>query len=225
MGERHADRSPRSSSGRGVICRARSRAGWASSAARQASTGSRARTPRPSWRARSAPPSATTQRPTSTGCAGYRGLCTAGHGRRGYSSPTSAPCAASRSNSGRPRSSTASSIRPVALYPGPYLVGNVALGWVLGSLVADIGFYVLRDLQLRAVQVPAGSAQARRQRRWDMDPQRRSQLRDQLRAGAGSFANSSPSTAPRCWFSTPTGWRRSTRCSRSSCPDSGCTTR
>jgi hypothetical protein len=34
-------------------------------------------------------------------------------------------------------------IRPVALYAGPYLVGNVALGWVLGSLIADIGFYVM----------------------------------------------------------------------------------
>jgi hypothetical protein len=34
-------------------------------------------------------------------------------------------------------------VRPVALYAGPYLVGNVALGWVLGSLVADVGFYVL----------------------------------------------------------------------------------
>jgi hypothetical protein len=53
-------------------------------------------------------------------------------------------------------------IRPVALYAGPYLVGNVALGWVLGSLAADIGFYVLaifsyeRFKSLLAVRRPVG---------------------------------------------------------------------
>ena len=52
-------------------------------------------------------------------------------------------------------------IRPVALYAGPYLVGNVALGWVLGSLAADVGFYVLaifsyeRFKSLLAVRRPA----------------------------------------------------------------------
>ena len=34
-------------------------------------------------------------------------------------------------------------IRPVALYAGPYILGNVAVGWVVGSLVADIAFYVM----------------------------------------------------------------------------------
>ncbi|MET0995115.1 MAG: hypothetical protein ABWY20_14020, partial [Mycobacterium sp.] len=34
-------------------------------------------------------------------------------------------------------------IRPVALYSGPYILGNVAVGWVVGSLVADIAFYVM----------------------------------------------------------------------------------
>jgi len=34
-------------------------------------------------------------------------------------------------------------IRPVALYAGPYVLGNVAVGWVVGSLVADIAFYVM----------------------------------------------------------------------------------
>lgn len=34
-------------------------------------------------------------------------------------------------------------IRPVALYAGPFLVGNMAAGWVLGSLAADVFFYVM----------------------------------------------------------------------------------
>lgn len=34
-------------------------------------------------------------------------------------------------------------IRPIALYLGPFLLGNVALGWVVGSIVADIAFYVM----------------------------------------------------------------------------------
>jgi hypothetical protein len=34
-------------------------------------------------------------------------------------------------------------IRPVALYAGPFLLGNVVMGWIVGSLVADVAFYVL----------------------------------------------------------------------------------
>ena len=34
-------------------------------------------------------------------------------------------------------------IRPVMLYLWPYLLGNVAVGWVIGSLTADIAFYVM----------------------------------------------------------------------------------
>ncbi len=34
-------------------------------------------------------------------------------------------------------------IRPLALYLGPLVVGNTALGFVLGSIVADIAFYVM----------------------------------------------------------------------------------
>jgi hypothetical protein len=34
-------------------------------------------------------------------------------------------------------------IRPVALYAGPFLLGNVVVGWIVGSIVADVGFYVL----------------------------------------------------------------------------------
>lgn len=34
-------------------------------------------------------------------------------------------------------------IRPAFLYAGPFLVGNVALGWVLGSFAADVAFYVM----------------------------------------------------------------------------------
>ena len=34
-------------------------------------------------------------------------------------------------------------IRPVALYAGPILVGNVAVGWVLGSVTADVAFFVM----------------------------------------------------------------------------------
>lgn len=37
-------------------------------------------------------------------------------------------------------------IRPIALYLGPFLLGNVALGWVVGSIVADIA---LRDGDLQ----------------------------------------------------------------------------
>ena len=34
-------------------------------------------------------------------------------------------------------------IRPITLYLGPYLLGNIAVGWVLGSLAADVAFYVM----------------------------------------------------------------------------------
>jgi hypothetical protein len=34
-------------------------------------------------------------------------------------------------------------LRPIALYAGPYLIGNTAVGWVLGSLAADLAFYVM----------------------------------------------------------------------------------
>lgn len=33
-------------------------------------------------------------------------------------------------------------VRPAALFAGPFLVGSTALGWVLGSLAADLAFYV-----------------------------------------------------------------------------------
>jgi hypothetical protein len=34
-------------------------------------------------------------------------------------------------------------IRPIALYLGPFVLGNVAVGWVVGSIAADIAFYVM----------------------------------------------------------------------------------
>ncbi|WP_123023319.1 hypothetical protein [Mycolicibacterium stellerae] len=34
-------------------------------------------------------------------------------------------------------------IRPIALYAGPFLLGNVAAGWVAGSIAADVAFYVM----------------------------------------------------------------------------------
>jgi hypothetical protein len=34
-------------------------------------------------------------------------------------------------------------IRPAMLFLGPAVVGNVAAGWIVGSLVADAAFYVL----------------------------------------------------------------------------------
>ena len=34
-------------------------------------------------------------------------------------------------------------IRPIALYLGPLVVGNTAVGFVLGSIVADIAFYAM----------------------------------------------------------------------------------
>ncbi|MDT5325361.1 MAG: hypothetical protein QOF25_2513 [Mycobacterium sp.] len=52
-------------------------------------------------------------------------------------------------------------IRPVALYAGPFLLGNLAVGWIVGSIVADVGFYVLaifsyeRFKGLLAVRKPA----------------------------------------------------------------------
>jgi hypothetical protein len=52
-------------------------------------------------------------------------------------------------------------IRPVALYAGPFLLGNVVVGWIVGSIVADVGFYVLaifsyeRFKGLLAVRKPA----------------------------------------------------------------------
>ena len=35
------------------------------------------------------------------------------------------------------------SIRPIALYLGPLVVGNTAVGFVVGSVVADVAFYVM----------------------------------------------------------------------------------
>jgi hypothetical protein len=34
-------------------------------------------------------------------------------------------------------------VRPVALYAGPFVFGSVAVGWLVGSVVADLAFYVL----------------------------------------------------------------------------------
>ena len=34
-------------------------------------------------------------------------------------------------------------IRAIALYLGPFVVGNTAVGWIVGSIVADIAFYVM----------------------------------------------------------------------------------
>ena len=34
-------------------------------------------------------------------------------------------------------------IRPAALYLGPLIVGNTAVGFVLGSIIADVAFYVM----------------------------------------------------------------------------------
>ncbi|MET0474984.1 MAG: hypothetical protein ABW001_10130 [Mycobacterium sp.] len=34
-------------------------------------------------------------------------------------------------------------IRPVLLYSFPFLLGNVAVGWVVGSILADVAFYVM----------------------------------------------------------------------------------
>lgn len=34
-------------------------------------------------------------------------------------------------------------IRPLALYLGPLIVGNTAIGFVVGSVVADVAFYVM----------------------------------------------------------------------------------
>jgi hypothetical protein len=34
-------------------------------------------------------------------------------------------------------------IRPVLLYAGPYLVGSVAFGFLLGSVLADVAFYAM----------------------------------------------------------------------------------
>lgn len=34
-------------------------------------------------------------------------------------------------------------VRPAALYAGPFLVGSTALGWVLGSVAADLAFYAM----------------------------------------------------------------------------------
>jgi hypothetical protein len=51
-------------------------------------------------------------------------------------------------------------IRPIALYAGPFLLGNVVVGWIVGSIVADVGFYVLaifsyeRFKGLLAVRLP-----------------------------------------------------------------------
>jgi hypothetical protein len=34
-------------------------------------------------------------------------------------------------------------IRPVALYLGPFVIGNTAVGFVVGSALADVAFYVM----------------------------------------------------------------------------------
>lgn len=34
-------------------------------------------------------------------------------------------------------------IRPVLLYSFPFLLGNIAVGWVVGSIAADVAFYVM----------------------------------------------------------------------------------
>jgi hypothetical protein len=34
-------------------------------------------------------------------------------------------------------------VRPIGLYAGPFILGNVAVGWVVGSILADIAFYVM----------------------------------------------------------------------------------
>ncbi|GFG55733.1 hypothetical protein CQY20_08190 [Mycolicibacterium agri] len=34
-------------------------------------------------------------------------------------------------------------IRPAALYAGPFVLGSTAVGWVVGSIVADVAFYVM----------------------------------------------------------------------------------
>ena len=34
-------------------------------------------------------------------------------------------------------------IRPLAYYLGPVMFDNVAVGWIFGKLISDIGFYVL----------------------------------------------------------------------------------
>ena len=34
-------------------------------------------------------------------------------------------------------------IRPALLYAGPFLIGNTAVGWVVGSLAADVAFYAM----------------------------------------------------------------------------------
>lgn len=34
-------------------------------------------------------------------------------------------------------------IRPVLLYTLPFLLGNIAVGWVVGSILADVAFYVM----------------------------------------------------------------------------------
>lgn len=34
-------------------------------------------------------------------------------------------------------------IRPLAYYVGPLLFGSLAVGWIFGKLVSDVGFYVL----------------------------------------------------------------------------------
>jgi hypothetical protein len=34
-------------------------------------------------------------------------------------------------------------VRPLLLYAGPFLFGNVLVGWIIGSVVADIAFYGL----------------------------------------------------------------------------------
>lgn len=34
-------------------------------------------------------------------------------------------------------------IRPITLYGGPVVLGNVMVGWIVGSVVADIAFYII----------------------------------------------------------------------------------
>lgn len=50
-------------------------------------------------------------------------------------------------------------LRPAALFAGPYLFGNLAVGWVVGSVAADVAFYALAIVsyeRFSAVVKPVG---------------------------------------------------------------------
>lgn len=52
-------------------------------------------------------------------------------------------------------------IRPLAYYLGPIVFGNVAVGWIFGKVVSDIGFYVLAVLSYERFKgLLAGPGQA-----------------------------------------------------------------